>query len=341
MANCNKLFLDFDKELDLTKSKKENLKTSRENIRSAIEDYFKEHHPEYVPYFWIQGSYKMKTVIRYKDDTCDIDDGVYFFKEPDVSGKTLQTWVLNAVEDLTNTPSQHRSRCIRVIYKGDYHIDLPVYYKLDKDDDSEHPKLAVKDEEFEESDPKKFIKWFGEQRDEDDQLIRIIKYLKAWGDKIQNKMPSGLALTLLVCECIEYNNRDDVGLRNTLKAIKNRLNTSWVLKMPPPCPDDSNLFGSYDQDKKDHILDKLNKFIEDADEAIDNEANQLEASKLWKTHLGPYFPEGKDENVDKKENALRNKAASISAGAYTTSKGKITSKNEDNKQNRDHKFFGS
>lgn len=79
MANCNKLFHDFNKELNLTDSKKDSLRTSRDNIREAIEHHFKEEHPEYVPHFWIQGSYKMNTVIRYKDDTCDVDDGVVLF----------------------------------------------------------------------------------------------------------------------------------------------------------------------------------------------------------------------------------------------------------------------
>ena len=31
----------------------------------------------------------MKTGIRTKDDICDLDDGVYFMREPDVSAATL------------------------------------------------------------------------------------------------------------------------------------------------------------------------------------------------------------------------------------------------------------
>lgn len=264
----------------------------------------------------------------------------YFFKEPDVTAKTLQEWVLDAVEGITDTDPSHKKRCIRVIYQDDYHIDLPVYYKLDKDDDSEHPKLAVKDEGYEESDPKKFIEWFNDQKDDDGQLIRIVKYLKAWGDNIRNKMPSGLVLTLLACECIQYDDRDDEALRKTLKQIKRKLNISWYLTMPAYCPDNSNLLGGYDQVKKDYIMEKLEDFIGDANEAIDEESNQLKASQLWESHLGPHFPEGEDEDMDKKENALRNKASAIASGAYTTSEGEITDEDKDNKRNRDHNFFG-
>lgn len=342
MANCNKLFLDFDKELNLTKSKKKNLQTSRENIREAIENHFKEEHPEYEPRFWIQGSYKMNTVIRYKDDTCDVDDGVYLsFDEPaEVSGETIQRWVLNAVEGVTDTDPEHRKKCIRVIYKGDYHIDLPVYYKLDLSDDEEHPKLAVKREDYELSDPKNFFEWFNDKKDDDSQLVRIVKYLKAWGDNIRNKMPSGLVLTLLACECIQHDDRDDEALRKTLKEIKNKLNRSWYLTMPACCPDNRNLLEEYDQDKRDYIMEKLEEFIEDANEAIDEESNQLKASQLWENHLGPHFPEGEDEDVDQKENALRGKASAIASGAYTNSEGKIANEKKDNKKNRDHKFFG-
>lgn len=340
MANCNKLFIDFDNELNLTKSKRNSLQASRETIRDKIRSYFKKNHPEYPPHFWIQGSYKMNTAIRYKDDTCDLDDGVYFFKEPDVSGGTLQSWVYKAVEDITTTPPMHKEKCIRVIYKDDYHIDLPVYYKLDKDDDSEHPSLAVRTNDYEKSDPKKFIEWFNEQRDDDGQLVRIVKYLKAWGDNTPNKMPSGLALTLLASECIQYDERDDIALRATLIQIKNRLNTSWVLTMPDCCPDDSDLFNDFDQDKKDYIISMLDDFIRDANKAIDEESNQLNASRLWYKHLGPHFPEGEDEDVDEKEKALRDKASAIASGAYTTSQGKITNERKNNKRNRDHKFFG-
>ena len=63
MANCNKLFLDFDKNLNISKKKKESLKNSKETLRSRIRKYFKDNHPEYKPEFYIQGSYKMVTPI--------------------------------------------------------------------------------------------------------------------------------------------------------------------------------------------------------------------------------------------------------------------------------------
>lgn len=334
--------MDFNKDLTPGKTKKDKIMTSRENVRQNIRDYFKENHSEYEPFFKIQGSSHqlINTVILYKDDTCDLDDGVYFFREPDVTAKTLQGWVKKAVENVkTKTTPEHRRRCIRVKYKNDYHIDLPVYYKLKKDDDSEHPELADKEDGFSPSDPKEFADWFHKQKDEDRQLVRVVKYLKAWGDNIRNKMPSGLAMTLLACNGIQANERDDIALKKTLRNIKANLKNSWELKMPT-CPGD-DLFAGYDDDKKDYIISQLDSFIEDASLAID-EPNELEASKLWAKHLGQRFPEGKDEDTSEKEKALREKASILGGTTpYVNSKGRVTDDPKSGKKIPDTKNYGS
>jgi len=320
MANCNKLFLDFNDDLRVRKSKVQSLEKSKDSLRNKVKSYFTENHSEYIPNFFIQGSKKMGTMIRTKEDTCDLDDGIYFFQKPDVTGTTLQNWILEAIKDVTNTPPMHKKKCIRVIYQGDYHIDLPIYYKLDED---AHPFLAVKDEEFEESDAKEFIEWFIEKKDEKGQLARIIRYLKAWSDHLLNKMPCGLAMTVLAEDNIEYDDRNDISLKETLKKIHKSLTDDWECVMPTTPFDD--LFDDYDETRKRNFLIALYKFIEDADKAIDDERNQLKASKLWKKHLGIYFIEGVDEDVDSKEEALLEKTGYVLSGlGYTDRSGKIT-----------------
>ena len=114
MANCNKLFLDFNQNLNVLSTKKTKLSTSKKELRRKITDHFKEHHPAYKPKFFTQGSQKLGTVIRIHDDTCDLDDGVYFLCEPDVTATTLQRWVYDAVKDHTSETAQWRKKCIRV-----------------------------------------------------------------------------------------------------------------------------------------------------------------------------------------------------------------------------------
>ena len=292
MADCNNLFQEYNKEISLTKTKKDNMSTSKDGLREKIRKHFKEKHPEYEPKFYIQGSYKMKSGIRTKDDICDLDDGVYFMREPDVTATTLQGWVWDAVNGYTDETPEHRKKCIRNIFTSDYEIDMPVYYKID----GKEYQLAVKDTGWEDSDPKAFIKWFNKQKDAAGQLLKIVKYLKGWGDHKRNKMPSGLAMTILASNAkakFVYNDRDDITLRDTLKEIKKALDAKFECVVPVVPKDD--LFKDYDKARKDNFMNALKDFIEDADKAI-KEENQLKASRLWQKHLCDRFPDGKDEN---------------------------------------------
>ena len=306
MANCHDLFLEFNSNLGITQTKKDSLMSSRDTLREKIKNHFKENHPDYKPEFFIQGSYKMKTLIRTKDDTCDLDDGIHFKMEPDVSPTTLQKWVFEAVEGHTTGGQEHRAKCIRVIYKNDYHIDLPVYKQADEDD---YPYLAVKNKEWdeEESDPKGFVDWFNERKT--DQITRNARYLKAWGDKKNHKMPSGLAMSLFAEKYNKENDRDDVALKDTLIAMRDNLKVNWEAKMPTRSFDD--VLSKYDETFKNNFFDALDSFIGDAEKAIEEES-QLEASKLWRKHLGSRFPLGEDEDEN-------NRAAVVgiaSSGSY-------------------------
>jgi hypothetical protein len=289
MANCDNLFRKFNTELQVPKSKRESITISKNSQRENIKKYFKENHSKYVPAFFIQGSSKMKNRIRTKDDTCDLDDGIYFKDNADnVTGTILQGWVKDAVDGTTDATPIHKKKCITVDYKAGYNIDYPVYI-FNKDIDV-HPKLAVKDKDFKTDDPKEFIDEFNRVKDEDGQLIRITRYLKAWCDFKGKPMPNGLSMTVLTMNHLQKNDRDDVSLKFTLISIENKLNKEFKCVMPTTPYD--NLFGDYNKTFKDNLA----LFIADAKTAVDEEKNQLKASRLWQKHLGKmYFPDGKDE----------------------------------------------
>lgn len=296
MANCHSLFQTFHKKISIPTPKRNRMIVSRDKLREKIRNHFEENHPGYYPKFYIQGSLKMKTGIRTKDDICDIDDGVYFFREPDVSATTLQIWVKEAVDGYTGTPLQHRKKCVRTIFVKDYHVDMPIYHKID----GKEYQLAVKNDGFESSDPKAMVKWFVDRKDAGDQLVRMVKYEKAWCDHLPNRMPSGLAMTILATNAKEkfiYNERDDITLKDTLKEIRKALEIRFECIVPVVPGDD--LFADYDESRKNNFLEALDNFIGDAEEAL-REPNELKASKLWKKHLGSRFPEGEDKNKEQK-----------------------------------------
>lgn len=332
MANCNKLFKEFDIALNVRQTKKDKLKISKNDLRERIRKDFNKNHPDFKPTFYIQGSFKLGTTIRTKDDECDIDDGVYFLKKPTVTGTTLQNWVKSAVTGATSEEPEHKEKCIRVYYKGDYHIDLPVYYKEETD---LHPKLAVKNKDWEESDPKEFIEWFKKVKTE--QLVRVIKYLKAWCDTKRQKMPNGLTMTVWAEKYIKYSeDRDDIALKETLVEMEKKLKNKFSCVMPTTPNDD--LVADYEQSRIDNFFNNLKNIIKDADRAI-NEKNQLSASKLWQKHLGQYFPDGEDEDIDFKDEALSKIANTVLAGnAFTDKSGNI--QENQGVKNLPHKNFG-
>lgn len=311
MANCDNLFKTFNTELQIPKTKKDAMKVSDEALRDSIRKYFKDNHPKYKPTFYKQGSSETKNRIRTKDDTCDQDDGVYFKDNPDnVTGTTLQGWVKNAVDGTTEATPSHRKKCITVDYKAGYNIDLPVFI-FDKEKDA-HPKLAVKGEDFKMDDPKEFIDEFNRVKDKEGQLIRISRYLKSWCDYKREKMPSGLVMTLLAMSHLQKNSNDDVSLKFTLIAIEAELKREFKCVMPTTPHD--NLFADYDEKRKKNFMDSLEAFITDAKAAVDDEKNQLKASRLWQKHFGKtYFPDGKDEDE-------KTSSASLLTGTIGTAK---------------------
>ena len=73
------------------------------------------------------------------------------------------------MKDHTVSGVEHRDKCIRVIYKGDFDIDLPVYYKTQQD---KHPYLATKNGWLK-SDPKELCDWFENKKDKNGQMMRL------------------------------------------------------------------------------------------------------------------------------------------------------------------------
>lgn len=282
MANMHNYFLDFNSDLNIIKSKEEKLSGKREILKTRITKYFKENHPEYIPKYFIQGSYKMKNVIQTKDNLCDLDLAVMFEREPNVTGTTLQKWVYNAVHGHTELQI-HKSRCIRVDYQDDFHIDLPVYHwNADKE-----TMLCIKNQDSERSQPKKFVQWYRDEKSTESH--RISKYLKAWGDNIRHNMLTGLAHTILsIRESNIDTGRDDISLLNSLRGIQSSLLNSWYVEMPTE-PHDNVIDKNNNSTFKNNFFDRLDEFIDDAQEVI-NCDSEHKASKLWRKHLGDRIP---------------------------------------------------
>lgn len=309
MANNHEQFIIFNSTIELTITKKEILKGNRETLRKVIKKYFDDNKPnEIKPKFQSQGSFVMKTtvnpIVRKSDDKktdlyiYDIDDGVYFIGDEEVNDRksinTYHNWIYDAVKDHTGKGAEKRNTCIRVLYSDGHHIDLPIYYKINVKDSI--PELAHKSKEWIDSDPKEFYEWFNNQAKTNQQLRRIVRYLKAWCDyrHTQNpsvKMPSGFMMTILATENISYDERDDIAFKKTLENIQRKIdkNHGGIFECKrPTTPKGEDLFAGFSETRRDYFISQLESFVTSAQQAI-NSKNSKESCLKWQKHFGDRF----------------------------------------------------
>lgn len=175
MANCNTLFVEFNKEIRLNSDRRVQLRERRNDLRKRIKGGYEnvkllQTIDEEIE-FQSQGSYVMDTIINpcLEDDEYDLDDGVYFIghradrqrPEPDA----FHSFIIESIKtgQSPNTIEQivDKDTCVRVKYKGNngdfnYHIDIPIYYAINV----KEPDLADKKDGWHVSNPIEFIVWF-------------------------------------------------------------------------------------------------------------------------------------------------------------------------------------
>lgn len=283
MPNLHNIFINYNESISLSISRQKRLTSAKISVENAIKLHFRNEMRFVVPRFYIQGSYKMKTMIVKKDNTYDVDLGVYFLNKPNMEAISLQKNVLNAIRFKTSSGATHKEKCVRVNYQGEFNIDLPVYY-LDKNSNTSY--LATK-YGWEISDPKDLVEWYFDNGGESPQLRRIIKYLKAWADNHTNKFPSGIALSVWATNKYSPHKRDDIALYNTLLGIKTYLFWNGIYCENPASPND-NLVAKLTSIQRSRFKSELKILIEDLDNAIEID-NHKQAVNILRTHFGKRY----------------------------------------------------
>ena len=283
MANLHRSFIAFNDSIALSQPHKRTLRKSRNAVRDRIRKYFREEGKGYTPKFHGQGSFMMNAIIEPLDGEFDIDDGIYLQvdSEPSEAISTLHRWIYDAVDGQTNEKPVDKNPCVRLIYAGEYHIDLPLYYIKE----SGPPYLAHKKEGWIKSDPREFIDWFDEKADDNGQLKRLVRYLKAWKDYRKGELPCGLIFSILAAEYAVFDDRDDVALHKTLKKIHTALKQNFACYRPTT-PYRENLLSGYSETNKNYLLDRLTGFINSAAKAINEDTTPAKACKYWQRHFG-------------------------------------------------------
>ncbi|MGB5056244.1 MAG: hypothetical protein WBO24_17775, partial [Nitrospirales bacterium] len=206
-------------------------------------------------------------------------------------------------EEVTEVVIPPKTRCSRIRFKGDFHIDIPSYH-LNPEADTRA--LTTEKNLWEYSDPKALYIWFT-NRFEDykrEKVRRLVRYLKCWiGLKFEDgpDRPSSTLLTVLVADAVkdipaDKMVADDEAVLAVLEKIIGRLNrdskvvnpvdTSEVLsdRLTPPAYTD--------------FIEKLSTFRSIATNALSCET-VLAAADYWTEAFEQFFPLPDTEEIAK------------------------------------------
>lgn len=323
MAVLHKEFIAFNNAIKLTNTRKESLKGSRKALRKTIRAWFKENRSDKLPpKFWSQGSFEMNTTVNpipeYDEEgnkflKFDLDDGIYFIeKENEDNRRPIQSLhddVYDAVQNHTKQDTIRKTTCIRVLFADGHHIDLPIYYM-----DGDIPELAHRSTGWIESDPRAFTDWFKgqfkSQSSAQDQLCRVVRYLKAWKNYQEHtrsdlKLPSGFQLTILAVKHFIPKDNDDEAFRLCVEAMHRNLSLSGGFHcIRPTTPAGEDLFADFSETRKKNFLDRLSSLVKSCKMA-NEETNFKTASEYLINEFGDRFPKGEDKEERSRSNELQ------------------------------------
>jgi hypothetical protein len=288
MADCHDQFLKFYDAIKISDAKLDNLRSSRNAIRDRIKKSFIDNNRKPIPEFKMQGSYVMNTIINPLDGEYDLDDGVYL-KNLDTNDKskwptpdTVHKWIYDAVDGYTSDPPIDKRTCVRVVYAGEYHVDLPIYAEyLGNNLHAEKGERG-----WHESDPQALVKWFKTAIDQHgDQLRRMVRYFKAWADYNSKggTLPCSLILTVLIVESYVAYERDDACFGQLSASIHERL--LYSSSVPNPKDQSEDLYERYDESQKEYIVDTFKRLRSSARAALATESRKESCNK-WRDEFG-------------------------------------------------------
>jgi hypothetical protein len=246
-----------------------------------------------VPYEHVsQGSYQMKTMLRDPYNDYDIDDGAYFEKGALVGERgaymtSLQArqMVCNAMDDGGfKTPPEVRNNCVRVHYSAGYHVDIPVYRRVEEFGLTWFELAASSG--WKRSDARDVSDWYETERAHSNdpiQFRRVNRHLKKHAksrESWKSRTLSGFGISVLVAErFLADSEREDQSLYNTMVAIRDRLTFNTVINHP--VTPGETITSSNPDPGAAFFRDRLSEAIAYLDPLFDQECDRETALKCW------------------------------------------------------------
>jgi hypothetical protein len=306
MADCTDILKKFDAAISLNSTDRKYLRSARSAITKKILSYFSEYPQCPKIEFKGQGSFSMGTIIKPLQGDYDIDIGIYLrdlsnYCDDWPKPETVSQWLLRALSNHTSTPVENKRTCVRIYYKPisankdiAYHVDLPIYVEYVNFWDNKKTKIGLNGDNqwSKKSAPVKFTKWFNEkcQRNNLDknQLVRLVKYIKAWKDFKKNgsRFPHGMALTVLLANSYYPDKRDDIAFTETIRRAYNSL--YWFFGMAEihsPVEPYNDLLIRLTPKQKKYFKMCFEQLVDDAKMAISIQ-DKCNAFQKWENNFG-------------------------------------------------------
>lgn len=253
-----------------------------------------------------QGSYAMRTMIQHAAKDYDIDDGVYFDKSDlvgsagaDRSAASAKEMVRIALhDDRFKRAPECLKNCVRVYYDAGFHVDIPVY-RRSKQGGNEVYELAGS--EWKASDARAVTNWFKDANknkspntDNYGQMNRAVKLMKAFArsrESWRSRIATGFMITKLIDEkYLALEKRDDQMLRDTMRAIHARLESSLVINHPVL---DETLTKGDDDARAKFLREKLEWALGELEILDKWNCTEVQARKAWDNVFNTNFFTGR------------------------------------------------
>lgn len=260
----------------------------------------------------------------------DIDDGVYLplsvMREKSSPKLAIElffeavTEVLKPICDSKGWRTESKITCVRVTISEYAHIDLPLYVIPDtrfmllkaglegiegrafdsamnaeqqtwKTLPSDQILLADREQGWRKSDPMAMKDWFKSEVEGKDQLVRVVRYLKAFRDKQwEEKGPSSILLMAIACPLYErFEKRDDRALLHIVKGIPAALQAGVASPIDP----ESSLTEHMSKESIAEAVERFETFARYLEGAIEATDSQVACNWLLEM-LGHRLPNDPD-----------------------------------------------
>jgi hypothetical protein len=318
MEDCHKDFNAFYRdEVALGEAQRTEMRqrrdTNRSSLRSGLE---RDEEPESIGSA-SQGSYAMRTMIQDSENCYDIDDGVYFSKAslvgPKGGNKTpteAKEMVRKALHSSAfNTPVAVHKNCVRVQYNQGYHVDVPVYRKIDVDEygNSITPYYELASTVWKRSDPLAVTEWFKEackgsvDLSNGTQLRRVVRFLKKFAQSRSSwkgSIAPGFAISKLAVDNYRgVQDRDDICLRETMTAIRDALFINENIDHPV-LAGEKIIDGSTDARSR-FLRSKLTWALEKLEGLDKRDCKRADALAIWDQVFNTQYFGSRDDNTRK------------------------------------------